>query len=379
MRRLLALLAILALGVFMLADVEPAAAGPDEARALRLARTVEQQLIQVVERAARPTVSILARSGNGPRSGGRFALTRPLSAVGSGVLIRRSGLWILTNHHVVDTDGRLEVVASDGVARPVYVRARNEASDLALLGFRGAPPEVPGLDLDVARLVPQRSSEGAWVIATGNPFFLALDGEAAASLGVLSGIRPRGSASYIEGPTFQHDAEINPGSSGGPLWDLRGALIGVNGTIATRAREQGSGPAHTGASFSVPLVTVRQFLDRTLGRAGARQATTSSDRAVPRLGLRCQTQAATHTQPGGARVTGVVSPSPASPQGQMAWIQLGDVITGFQAGGQAWTIRSASDVSTVLATVRPGSAFTLRFVRSGRLHRWSGRLASEPE
>ncbi len=340
---------------------------------------LERRIVRTVELVRGATVSVLAKTP-ATAAGGPGGRPLPLQAVGSGVLVRYRGLFVLTNLHVVDSDATFEVVTADGRHFPVQVRARDRQGDLALLSFRTAPDSLRSVPLE-GRRTP-RPDDGSWVLATGNPFFLALDGRAVATLGVVSGLRPPDETTYVDAPTLQHDAEINPGSSGGPLWSARGELLGLNGTIATRSRAQGAGPAYTGASFAVPMERIQRFLASVTEPSRPVEPRPDVVASLPPpvvrptslLGIRYTTETDGRGEPLGARVTSVLGPSPGRPSSGDGALLPGDVITGFATGGRAWRIRSAQDVHSVLRGLVPGTTVTLRFVRSGQTLRWTGRL-----
>ena len=382
------------LGLLALALVGASVARADpgnEAATLRaraVAQELEADLVGTVARVRGATVSILSHAARSTR-GGRLDRPRPLRAVGTGVLIEYEGrlAGVLTSLHVVDTPDLYEVITADGAAHRITIQARDPDADLAFLAFRVLPEGLHGIDVATQRVSTSRPAKGAWVLATGNPFFLALDGDSAVSLGVVSGERPAEATHYIHGSILQHDAEINPGSSGGPLWDTSGHLLGINGTIATRSRAQGAGPAYTGASFAVPMDRARAFLLKNLssstplprlaprsGVAIARQAPPPVVRSVPFLRIRTRTQVGGRGAPVGARVTGVSRPGGAPLAGDR--LRPGDVITRFAASGRAWKIRSAGDVQSVMAGLPTNTIVTLRYVRGGEVRGWTGRLAA---
>ena len=272
-----------ALALLLLAPGGAALAAEEGDGAVARARLLEEELVGEVARFRDATVSILTKGGGERAPTQSTTRPLPLSAVGSGVLIRYRGLWVLTNNHVVDSSGRLEVVTSDGRPHAARVRGRNTQLDLALLAFDRTPTGLRPISLEGP--APGRYQEGDWVVASGNPFFLALDGETVASWGILSGVRPPDGDAYIDAPTIQHDAEINPGSSGGPLFSAQGHLLGLNGTIATRSRTQATGPSHTGASFAVPMARIRPFLRGVLGTS------------APAVGVRAAARRAVHGHP----------------------------------------------------------------------------------
>ncbi len=232
-----------------------------------LARGIEDDIVGALDAVEHASVSVIGRQAlrTGRRSGGPMVL----QGAGSGVLVDWNGTWVLTNAHVVGAEGvgqggELEVVTSDGRSWPIQVRAVDRDRDLAVARLVRAPA-----DLRPARVpasTGRRLDVGTWVSSSGNPFLLALDGRAAATLGIVSTMRPPRRGGFTTVPTVQHDAEVNPGNSGGPLWNLRGELLGINGSIATRTLgEDGRGAHYTGASFAIPLKEIRTFLTRVLG------------------------------------------------------------------------------------------------------------------
>ncbi|MDA1195967.1 MAG: trypsin-like peptidase domain-containing protein [Planctomycetota bacterium] len=233
-------------------------------------RGVEQASATVV---GRQELRMGRREGRGPLV---------LQGAGSGVLISWNGTWLLTNAHVVGDDGvgrggQLEAILSDGRSYPLEVRASDKTRDLAIARVLGNPPTLQPVRVPATAV--GRLDAGTWVSSSGNPFLLALDGRSAATLGVISALRPPREGGFVSVTTVQHDAEVNPGNSGGPLWNLRGELLGINGSIATRSLgDNGSGAHYTGASFAIPLDAVRTFLTTALGaeRGGSTPAAPAS-------------------------------------------------------------------------------------------------------
>jgi len=187
------------------------------------------------------------------------AKTKSTEESGSGVLVRldgRPGSYVLTNNHVV-TQARPDQITlnlADGrLFHPAQVWADPE-SDIALLRIdtKDALPAAPLGDSDQARV-------GQWVLAMGSPFGL----NQTVTHGIISA-RERGQVSL--GSTIrikdflQTDAAINPGSSGGPLVNLDGEVIGLNTAIASQSG------SNSGVAFSIPINLVkrvaRQLLDK---------------------------------------------------------------------------------------------------------------------
>jgi S1-C subfamily serine protease len=226
-----------------------------------VARAAEEEIAGAIARLRRSSVSVLVRRPVLP--GGRGPLV--VTGVGSGVFVEHRGTWIVTNTHVLADAAALEVVAEAGTVHPARILASDERADLAVLAWEGSIPDAEPVPLD--GIVPPRVEPGAWAFALGNPFLLANDGHAAATLGVVSGSIPPSDAPGLSAGAVQHDAPVNPGNSGGPLWSSAGAFLGVNETIATHSRAYGSGPHSTGASFAIAAHRVAEVARRLIDGA----------------------------------------------------------------------------------------------------------------
>ena len=271
-----ALALLLTLALVGIVGPHAAAADPApgaDAKALERARSIERDLVAALRRVEPASVTVVGRDRIPGAGGAHEAAPLVLQGAGSGVLIEWNGTWVLTNAHVVDQHAALEVITSDGRSHAIVVQALDKGADLAVARFEHLPA---GLRPTRVRTGAARALEpGTWVSAAGNPFMLALDGRSAATLGVVSTIRPPKQGGYVDVPTVQHDAEVNPGNSGGPLWSLDGELLGLNGSIATRSVTTGAGPSYTGASFAVPVDAIHAFLTKTLGPDKAPPAASS--------------------------------------------------------------------------------------------------------
>ena len=176
---------------------------------------------------------------------------------GSGVLIRVAGqsqTFVLTNNHVIAQSApeRVTITLSDGrLFKPTRIWADPE-SDVALLRLDGANhlPTAPLGD-------SERTRVGQWVLAIGSPFGL----NQTVTHGILSA-RERGQVSLgntIRIKDFlQTDAAINFGSSGGPLVDLHGEIIGINTAIASNSGSS------SGVAFSIPINLVKRVVAELL-------------------------------------------------------------------------------------------------------------------
>jgi len=231
---------------------------------------------------------------------------------GSGVIVRFDGFrgcYAVTNNHVVDgaRAGDVTATLADGrilVAERVLV---DPASDVAIL-------KLPADDLPTAPLGDSdRMRVGHWVLAFGSPFGL----NQTVTHGIISA-RDRGQISLgntIRIKEFlQTDAAINPGSSGGPLVDLAGSVIGINTAIAS------NNGSNSGVSFSIPSNLVRrlgrELLEKGVvsrGYLGMQLSPTLEPSAALRLGL---------TRAWGALVESVHPGGPAAIGG----VRAGDVV-----------------------------------------------------
>src|SRR5205814_1444588 len=178
---------------------------------------------------------------------------------GSGVLVRLSGVQdavVITNNHVVSdaTARQITVSLADGrILKPDQVWADPE-SDIALL-------RLPGTDQLATAVLgdSERVRVGQWVLAVGSPFGL----NQTVTHGIISA-RERGQVSL--GSTIrikdflQTDAAINPGSSGGPLVNLDGEVIGINTAIASHSG------SNSGVAVSIPINQVKRVSKHLLER-----------------------------------------------------------------------------------------------------------------
>ena len=355
---------------------------PSAADDLAKVRAVEGALVQMLDRVSRSTVTVVTRQRVGVTSVDAEG-AKVIAGAGSGVIIRQAGVWILTNAHVVQGSGQFDITTNAGRRIPVSVHAKDTGVDLALL-----QPLEPLSDADAVPIATAGTSdvrEGQWVVATGNPFLLAENGASAASLGVYSGARVgrKGSRDYL----LQHDAEINPGSSGGPLWDLSGRLLGINGAIVTRSMRQGGGPSHTGASITIPHAHVRRFLDSAIhgivvpepsspapvivqaDPAPAAPAPIVQTYGFARLGIQGVTSLSGAGTYNGVLITRVDPGTPAA-----RFLQPGDRIVGLSH--QSTPLRSlrVGTLEGSLAGLPTMAYVTIRYIRGGLRHSWTGSL-----
>ncbi len=203
---------------------------------------------------------------------------------GSGVMVRLpavSGIVVITNNHVVGgaAPSKVYVTLSDGrILQPTRVVADAE-SDISLLFLDD--DTLPALELGDSAKVRR----GQWVLAFGSPFGL----NQTVTHGIISatdrGQINLGSTIRIK-EFLQTDAAINPGSSGGPLVDLDGKVIGINTAIASKSGD------NSGVSFSIPANLVKRIAMQlvtkgtvTRGYLGVQLANALEPAEALRLGL----------------------------------------------------------------------------------------------
>jgi S1-C subfamily serine protease len=163
-------------------------------------------------------------------------------AQGSGVILSPSGL-IVTNYHVIQAGGSVNVVTSDGREVPAEVVEADARQDLAILRPQGAVPQ----GAELAEEPDGGLRQGDRVFAIGSPFGLSNT----VTAGVVSAV---GRTNPEGVPMIQIDAPINPGNSGGGLFDLRGRLVGIPTSIL------GPIPGNVGIGFAVPASRVRELV-----------------------------------------------------------------------------------------------------------------------
>lgn len=211
--------------------------------------------------------------------------TKTIEESGSGVLFHpdgKTGAYVLTNNHVISQAEPRQItvsLADDRIftAAQVWADPESDVAVVRLEGADGLPTAVLG-DSDGMRV-------GQWVLAIGSPFGL----NQTVTHGIISA-RERGQISLgsaIRIKDFlQTDAAINPGSSGGPLLNLEGEVIGVNTAIASNTG------GSSGVAFSIPINmakrVVRQLLEKgavTRGYLGVQTASSFEAADAAKLGL----------------------------------------------------------------------------------------------
>jgi len=161
----------------------------------------------------------LFRQFNPPHGGGQMP-DKEATSLGSGFVIDASG-YVVTNNHVIGDAEEIRVIFPDNTRYPATLVGRDPKTDLALLKIKSEKPfpAVSFGDSDALHV-------GDWVIAVGNPFGLG----GSVSAGIVSA-RGRNINAGPFDDFIQTDAAINRGNSGGPLFNARGEVVGINSAI----------------------------------------------------------------------------------------------------------------------------------------------------
>src|SRR5689334_6477196 len=188
---------------------------------------------------------------------GQGPTPQPQTAQGSGFIIKPDG-YILTNAHVVGNGGEVTVRLTDKREFKAKVIGTDPRSDVALV-------KIDAKNLPVVEIGdPNKAKVGEWVAAIGSPFGF----ENSISAGIVSA---KGRALPDEGYVsfIQTDVAVNPGNSGGPLFNLNGEVIGINSMIYSRTG------GYMGVSFAIPIDVAMEVADQlqshgkvTRGRLG---------------------------------------------------------------------------------------------------------------
>ncbi len=255
---------------------------------------------------------------------------QPFRGQGSGFIVASDGL-VLTNAHVVRDAKQVTVKLSDRREFPAKVLGSDTSTDIAVLKIdaKGLPTVTLG--------DPRAVQVGDWVLAIGAPYGF----EQTATQGIVSAKgRSLPGDSYV--PFIQTDAAVNPGNSGGPLFDAGGRVVGINAQIYSQSG------GFQGLAFAIPVDVALHVKDQIVASGHvdhARMGVTLQDLSAPlasSFGL---------AAPNGALVSSVMPDSAAARAG----LKAGDVITAVD--GQP--VQVAGDVSNRVGLAKPGERMNL--------------------
>ncbi len=277
----------------------------------------------------------------------------PLHGQGSGFIVSDDGL-ILTNAHVVRDASSVTVKLADRREFEARVLGVDAATDVAVL-------RIGASDLPTVLLGdPSQLAVGDYVLAIGSPFGF----EQSATSGIVSAKgRSLPGDAYV--PYIQTDVAVNPGNSGGPLFDARGRVVGINSQIYSRTG------GYQGLSFAIPIDVAIRVRDQILATGSVRHA---------RLGVTVQelnqglAESFKLDRPDGALVSSVAPGSAA----EKAGLRAGDVVLSLDGR----RIQRSTDLAELVGRSRPGDRVTLEIIRQGRREQLTAvlaELASPPE
>jgi serine protease Do len=286
--------------------------------------------------------------GEGPQQ------RRSNTSLGSGFLISEDG-YVVTNNHVVSGEESVTVILDDGSEYTAKLVGTDDKTDLALLKI-----EDNGRDFTYVKFSEAEPRVGDWVVAVGNPF--GLGGTVTAGIISAHG-RQIGAGPYDD--FLQIDAAVNRGNSGGPAFNFKGEVVGVNTAIFSPSG------GNVGIAFAIPASTAEDVIDDlkaegqvVRGWLGVQIQGINGDIAKS-LGLDSE---------GGALVADVVKGAPAEGAG----FRVGDAV--LAVNGTA--VKDSRDLSLRISRIKPGETVTVSIWRDGAKQDISvtlGKLPSNDE
>ena len=304
--------------------------------------SVREALPPGMQRFARPDRDGAPAQRPGP-------MVRPQTSQGSGFFISADG-FAVTNHHVVENAAEVQLVMDDGRTLNATIVGTDPRTDLALLKVTddGQFPFV--------KLAAGNARIGDWVLAVGNPFGLG----GTVTAGILSARnRDIGSGPYDD--YLQIDAAVNRGNSGGPTFNLKGEVIGVNTAIVSPSG------GSVGIAFAIPAATVEKVASdlKAKGSVSRGFIGVQLQPVTPEIADAIGLSAAR-----GALVAEAVADGPAAKAG----LKRGDTILAID--GQP--VRDARDLSRKIAEVKPGDRIKATIWRDGRERAVAIEVARQP-
>jgi len=318
----------------------PPPAGPEAVAAkLKLFEDLKEVIASVSSRVKPWVVHIEAVQKRGDQK---------YKVVGSGLILTSAG-FILTNHHLTDEAKLVTVTLPDGTKLEAKAVGSDKQTDLAVLKISPKTP-CPEPKLGNSDAV----SVGEWIIAVGNPYgfdrtvYFGIVSGKGRTLASLNPYQDSDSGFDFTTDFIQTDASIDPGSSGGPLVNLKGEVIGINSMGLGR-----------GMSFTIPINTARGVAEKLMSRG-------KLARGWVGLALQPLTQemaAYFNISDGGVLVSEILGNSPALKAG----FKQGDII--MELNGKkvhAENEEELNQVSQVVWASEVGSRLSAKVFRAGR-------------
>jgi serine protease Do len=261
----------------------------------------------------------------------------PQQGMGSGFVVGADGV-ILTNAHVVEGADEVRVKLTDRREFKGKVVGIDKQTDIAVV-------RIDAKGLQTVKLGdPSQIRVGEWVLAIGSPFGF----ENTVTAGIVSATsRSLPEGTYV--PFIQTDAAVNPGNSGGPLFNLRGEVIGINSAIYSRTG------GYMGLAFAIPIDVARSVEEQLIKTGKVERG---------RIGVGIQEVSASLARsfgldrPRGALVSTVESGGPADKAG----LKPGDVILSFDGK----PVDTSSQLPPQVAATKPGTKSAMEVWRGGK-------------
>ncbi len=255
---------------------------------------------------------------------------------GSGFFVSEDG-YVVTNNHVVSDAREYKVITDDGRELDATLVGKDDRTDLAVL-------KVEGNGFPFVKLAQDEPKIGQWVIAVGNPF--GLGGTVTAGIISAQG-RDIGSGPYDN--YLQIDAPVNRGNSGGPTFNTKGEVIGVNTAIFSPSG------GNVGIAFAIPASTVSEVVTDL-----------RADGEVTRGWLGVQIQPVTGDIAESLGIDGtegaIVSDAQANSPAAAAGVLAGDVIR--MVNGTP--VKDPKDLSATISRIEPGQKIAVSVLRDGK-------------
>jgi serine protease Do len=271
----------------------------------------------------------------------------PVQGQGSGFIVGADGI-VLTNAHVVRDANEVTVKLTDRREFRAKVLGADPSTDIAVL-------RIDAKDLPVVVLGDSaRARVGDWVLAIGSPFGF----ENSVSAGIVSAKgRNLPGETYV--PFIQTDVAVNPGNSGGPLFNLAGEVIGINSQIYSRSG------GYQGLSFAIPIDVALRVKDQIVATGRASHA---------RLGVSVQEVNQALAESFGLKhaegaLVAAIQPGSAADR---AGLQPGDVILKFDGK----PIGAANELSALVGQAAPGAKASIGIWRKGEARELSATLGT---
>jgi len=274
----------------------------------------------------------------------------PTRGMGSGFIVSPDGI-IMTNAHVVKDANEVTVKLTDRREFRAKVLGSDPKTDIAVL-------KIDAHNLPVVTLGNTKDLRvGEWVLAIGSPFGF----ENTVTAGVVSA-KGRSLPDDSAVPFIQTDVAVNPGNSGGPLFNSRGEVVGINSQIYSQSG------GYQGVSFAIPIDIASRVKDQIVATGKVQHA---------QLGVTVQevNQSLADSfkldRPEGALVSSVQKGSAA----EKAGLQPGDVIR--SANGQP--VIASGDLPAIVGLEKPGDKLNMEVWRQGKKIELSARLGNATE